>query len=57
MLDMIFTVGPTISAGLLVYAGFIAIDCALFPEHTSATIEELAEMGYGWRAEGYRQMT
>jgi hypothetical protein len=27
---------------------FIAIDCALFPEHTPATIEELPAMGYDW---------
>jgi|RhiMetdeSRZDD1v2_1073273.scaffolds.fasta_scaffold88699_5 hypothetical protein len=48
MLDMIFTIGPAISAGLFVCAAFIAIDCALFPEHTPATIEELPEMGYDW---------
>lgn len=48
MLDMIFTIGPAISAGLFVCAAFIAIDCALFPEHTTATIEELPEMGYDW---------
>jgi hypothetical protein len=48
MLDMIFTMGTAISAGLFVYGAFIAIDCALFPEHTSATIEQLPEMGYDW---------
>ena len=48
MLDMIFTMGTAISAGFLVYGAFIAIDSALFPEHTTATIEELPEMGYDW---------
>ena len=48
MLDMIFTIGTAISAGLFVCAAFIAIDCALFPEHTPAAIEELPVMGYDW---------
>lgn len=48
MLDMIFTMGTAISAGLFVYGAFIAIDSALFPEHTTATMEELPEMGYDW---------
>jgi hypothetical protein len=48
MLDMIFTIGPAISAGLFICAAFIAIDSALFPEHTTATMEELPEMGYDW---------
>ena len=36
------------SYDVLVYGAFIAIGSALFPEHTTATIEELPEMGYDW---------
>ena len=47
-MDMIFTIGAAISAGLFIYGAFIAIDYALFPEHTTATTEELPEVGYDW---------
>lgn len=46
MLDMIFTIGTTISAGLFICSAFMAIDYALFPEQTTAAAEELPEMGY-----------
>lgn len=48
MLDIIVTIGTAISAGLGIYGAFLAIDYALFPEHTTATVEELPEMGYDW---------
>ena len=48
MLDTILTIGASISAGLFVYGVFMAIDYALFPEHTTPSIEELPEMGYDW---------
>ena len=47
-MDMIFTIGTAISAGLFIYGALIAIDYALFPEHTTATTEELPEVGYDW---------
>jgi hypothetical protein len=47
-MDMIFIIGTAISAGLFIYGAFIAIDYALFPEHTTATTEELPEVGYDW---------
>jgi hypothetical protein len=46
MLDMIITIGPVVLAGVVVCGGFIAIDHALFPEHWTATPEELPEIGY-----------
>jgi hypothetical protein len=55
MLNMIFTIGGAISAGLFIYGAFIAIDYALFPKNTTRKAEEapakageLPEMGYDW---------
>ena len=48
MLDIILTIGTALSAGFFIYGAFVAIDYALFPEHTTATAEELPEMGYDW---------
>jgi hypothetical protein len=48
MLDMIMTIGPAVSAGFVICGGFITLDHALFPEHRTATPEELLEIGYDW---------
>jgi hypothetical protein len=47
-MDMIFTIGMGISAGLIISGAFISIHYALFPEQTTSTTEELPEMGYEW---------
>jgi hypothetical protein len=46
MLDMIFTIGAAISAGLFIYGAYLAIHYALFHEHiaTTSTADELPEI-------------
>jgi hypothetical protein len=48
LLDMLFTIGTTISGALFIYGAYLAIRYELFSKHTatSATEEELPEIGY-----------
>jgi hypothetical protein len=43
MLDIIFTIGTAISAGLFIYGAYLAIQYVLFHEHiaTTSTADEL----------------
>jgi hypothetical protein len=42
-LDMIFTIGAAISAGLFIYGGYLAIHYALFLRRTARECEKFSE--------------